>query len=150
MGTAAEGSGLSGDHGHFMPSQNREKYASSSLDEIDLSLIVDTIEQYMEKHEAFRRSDLKIGNLAEEVDIPSHHVSQALNQELGKSFFDFVNAYRIEAVKDQLREGRHQQLTLIAIAEECGFNSQSSFYRVFKEITGHTPSSFIKNHISSA
>lgn len=150
MGTAAKGSGLSGEGGDFNRLRNRDTYSTSSLDEKDLTLILDTIRRYMEQHEAFRRSDLKIGTLAEEVGIPSHHISQALNQELGKNFFDFVNAYRIEAVKDQLREGRHRQLTLFAIAEECGFNSQSSFYRIFKESTGHTPSSFIKHHISSA
>jgi AraC-like DNA-binding protein len=121
-----------------------EKYQSSSLDQKDLSSILGTIERYMLEQEAYKRPNLKIGELAEAIDIPSHHISQCLNQKLGENFFEFVNSYRIEAVKKQLQEGRHQQLTLWAIAKECGFNSQSSFYRIFKDYTGLTPSSYIK------
>lgn len=123
--------------------ETSEKYASSSLGKQDRLVMLKQIQTHMVEHQSYKQPDLKIADLAEQMGIPAHHLSQCLNQELGQNFFEFVNGYRVKAVKQQLQAGRHRQLTLLAIAKECGFNSQSSFYRIFKETTGMTPSQFI-------
>ncbi|MDX1638015.1 MAG: helix-turn-helix transcriptional regulator [Balneolaceae bacterium] len=147
---AIPGSGLRQDNpkATMEKEQDPAKYASSSLTKRDLREILVQIEQFMDKEEPFRKRDLKIGDLAGDMDIPAHHISQCLNQELGKNFFEFINSYRVEAVKKQLQRGRHRHLTLLAIARECGFNSQSSFYRIFRQMTGSTPSDYIETHVS--
>ena len=61
------------------------------------------------------------------------------------NFNDFINHYRIEAVKVKLREGEHQQTTLLGIAFDSGFNSKATFNRAFKKSTGTTPKNFIEN-----
>ncbi|MCD4696832.1 MAG: helix-turn-helix domain-containing protein [Bacteroidales bacterium] len=55
-----------------------------------------------------------------------------------------VNNYRVEEVKRLMAEGKHEHYTLLAIALEAGFNSKSSFNRIFKEFTGSTPSHYKK------
>lgn len=68
--------------------------------------------------------------------------------EIGKNFFQFVNSYRIEAVKKILLEPK-LKYSIEAIGYECGFNSKSSFYTVFKNLTGETPVAFRKKALDT-
>ena len=79
--------------------------------------------------------------LSEEINFPKYQITEVLNIEIGKNFFQFVNSYRIEAVKKMLLEPK-LKYSIEAIGYECGFNSKSSFYTVFKKITGKTPAAF--------
>jgi AraC-like DNA-binding protein len=69
-------------------------------------------------------------------------LSAAINQAYGKNFNDFVNTYRVEAVKKMLNDESVQHLSLLGIAYECGFNSKSTFNRAFKKATGVAPSAY--------
>jgi len=66
-----------------------------------------------------------------------------LNQHLHlKVFNEFVNEYRVEVFKEKLQDRQWINLTIAAIAYECGFNSQATFQRAFKQSTGFSPSEF--------
>ncbi|MEI9807657.1 MAG: helix-turn-helix domain-containing protein [Bacteroidota bacterium] len=41
-----------------------------------------------------------------------------------------------------------EQLTIAGVAAECGFNSQATFQRTFKEITGIAPSAYRKSVVN--
>ncbi|MCE7993522.1 MAG: helix-turn-helix transcriptional regulator [Roseivirga sp.] len=127
-------------------SKGTGKYASSSLGETELKLLLDRLESHIVAEGSFKNPNLRISDLASELDIPSHHISQCLSQLLHKNFFDFINKYRVEAVKQNLIDPKYRNYTLFAIASEVGFNSHSSFYRVFKKITGLTPKAFIQQN----
>ena len=73
-----------------------------------------------------------------------NEISQVLNQDLNQSFSDFVNKYRVEEVKKLMADGKHEKFTLVALAKQCGFNSKTSFYRVFKKETNKTPADYLK------
>jgi len=60
------------------------------------------------------------------------------------NFNDFVNHYRIEAVKKKLEAGEQRNMTLIGIALECGFNSKTTFNRAFKKSTSMSPKDYLK------
>jgi AraC-like DNA-binding protein len=66
-----------------------------------------------------------------------------LNTSIGKNFFQFVNAYRVEEVKRMLVDPKNLY-SIEAIGYECGFSSKSSFYKEFKRITGMTPAEYKK------
>lgn len=85
---------------------------------------------------------LSLNSLVERTGISQKTISHVLNQQMGKSFNEFVNEYRIEAVKRKLLEG-HRHLTITGIALECGFNSQATFQRAFKNATGQTPTEYL-------
>lgn len=93
----------------------------------------------------YTRSQFSIQELAAELEIQPNYLSQIINQREGQNFYDFVNTYRLEAFKKMVEKGRHNQLTLLALAYECGFNSKSSFNRYFKNQMGQTPSEFVKS-----
>ena len=80
------------------------------------------------------------------LSVPQHHLSQILNEKLNQNFFDFVNNYRIQEAKKLLVSPDGGLLTILAIAEEVGFNSKSAFNNAFKKVTNTTPSEFRKNN----
>jgi AraC-like DNA-binding protein len=121
-----------------------QKYANSGLSREDMQRILQKVELLVTENQLYKNSELKLADLADQSCIPSHHISQALNQVKGKTFFAYINEQRVEAVKRQLQQGRHHTLTLMAIAENCGFRSESSFYRIFKSQTGITPKAYIR------
>jgi AraC-like DNA-binding protein len=115
-----------------------QKYADKKLNEEDVNLIVAKLKRVMTEKELFRNADLKINDLAREINVPGHQLSQVLNNYLGKNFTLFVNEYRVaEACKILVNE---TNLTIDAIGAEVGFNSSSTFFATFKKIKGLTPS----------
>lgn len=104
--------------------------------------------QALETEEVFRDVDLTVSKLADKLSLRAYVVSQAINREAGKSFFEFVNQYRVEAAKVQLLDSSMQHLSIEAIAETCGFSSRTAFYEAFKRHTGLTPARFRKQGVA--
>lgn len=100
------------------------------------------LEQLMEEEKVFTQSDLSLNTLARYLDIQPYQLSQLLNRSLQQSFFDYVNHYRIEEVKRQLRDPQSERFTILSLALDAGFNSKSSFNETFKKYTGMTPSAY--------
>ncbi|MCB0632856.1 MAG: helix-turn-helix transcriptional regulator [Saprospiraceae bacterium] len=119
------------------------KYANRKIETGEADVLAEKLKLHFEEKEIFRNPDLTLSDVAEALDVPSHLLSQYLNDNLGKSFSSFVNEYRIRAVEQELLKEDHQ-LTLEAIGNECGFRSNSSFYAAFKKIRGVTPAQFRK------
>jgi len=127
-----------------------DKYFTSSLSSADKTRIAGAIEEAMRLHKSYLELELKLDILAEQVNIPKHHISQTLNEHMNYSFQDFVNFYRIEEAKRLLCDPSHQHKTVLALAFEAGFNSKAVFNRVFKQATGLTPSVFRKQKIAQS
>ncbi len=102
------------------------------------------ITNYMQNEKAFLNNELRIQDLSTSLKIPVHIISNIINSELNLNFYDFVNSYRIEEAKKRLRDSEYNNLTIIAIAYDCGFNSKATFNRLFKNHTGLTPSQYKK------
>ncbi len=115
-----------------------QKYADKKLDPSEVQLIIQRLEKTMKEKEFFRNPNLKIHDLAREIHISSHQLSQVLNENIRKNFTLFVNEYRISEACKLLAEPTN--LTIEAIGEEVGFNSRSTFFASFKKIMGTTPS----------
>ncbi len=120
------------------------KYKTSSLDSKRILEIKNLLVKYMEEEKPYLKSELKISDLAEQVDIPAHHISQTINQEFGSNFFEFINEYRIDSAKRMLANEKFDYFKILAVAIENGFNNKASFNRVFKKYTGVTPSEYRK------
>lgn len=88
-----------------------------------------------------RDPDISLPRLAALMDITPHQLSELLNLHLGTSFYDYLNDCRHDEALHLLREGG-ADLTVADIAYRAGFNNRNSFYKVFKEKTGMTPSDY--------
>jgi AraC-like DNA-binding protein len=98
----------------------------------------------MQTDKLYLDPELTVEKVARHLGLPAKTVSFVVNQHLQLSFNAWVNAYRIEAVKRKLANQEHKHLTLTGIAFECGFNSQATFGRVFKQMTGVAPGEYVK------
>lgn len=121
-----------------------EKYKKSGLKEDEIQCIIANLQKHMTEERPYLIAELTIQDLSNSLNINKHHLTQVLNNNLGKNFFNYVNEFRIEAVKKKIEDKKFAHLTLLAIAYDCGFNSKSSFNNIFKQYTGHTPSEYKK------
>lgn len=124
-----------------------EKYIRSGLKKEEAEQIAKKLLDYMKKEKPYLREDLRIREVADEINVNLNHLSQALNEVIQKNFYNFVNEYRIEEVKTRLTLAEYKDYPLIRIALDCGFNSKSSFNSVFKRITSISPKEFRKSQI---
>jgi AraC-like DNA-binding protein len=102
------------------------------------------LQELMEQQKLYRDSNLSLHSLAAQIGIPRHYLSQLINIELQKNFFDYINEFRINEAKEKLQIEENDSNTIISIAYQVGFNSQSTFYSAFKKKTGTTPANFKK------
>ena len=125
--------------------KEHKRYERSGLKKEEAEKYIKELLQYMEDKEPWLNSKLNLKDVADHLNLSVHHLSQIINEQLGKTFFDFVNEYRVKEVKKLIEESKHEQFTLLAIAHQSGFNSKSSFNSIFKRLTKVTPSEYIKS-----
>lgn len=95
----------------------------------------------------FLNENLSLREFALHLKADPNLISFILNNHLGGNFYDFVNRYRIEEVKNKLNNPEYKHLSLLGIALESGFNSKTTFNRVFKQVMGVTPTEFQKKRV---
>ena len=120
------------------------KYSGSRLTGSEAKQHAEKLTDYMKSSKSYLNPDLSLPQLAAELNISSHYLSQVINEQFNLNFFDFVNRYRVEAFKEKIKDPEFRNYSLLGIAFECGFNSKSAFNRIFKQVTGLTPSQFKK------
>lgn len=113
----------------------------SEISEKDIAVV----REYMETKKPYLNPELNLITLSRKLTMSRSQLSEIINDGFGKNFNDFVNAYRVEAVKKMLGEGKQKQLSLLGIAYECGFNSKATFNRVFKKMATISPTEFLKS-----
>ncbi len=118
------------------------KYANKKIDSTTAASLASNLNQALLGKELFKKPNLKLSDLAKELDIPPYLLSQFLNDNLNKGFSRFINEYRVQHAEKLF--ATRTQLTLEAIGQESGFKSNSTFYSAFKQIKGSTPASYKK------
>lgn len=126
-----------------------EKYEKTRLKEEEIPGLKNKLLAYLDEDKPYLNRNLSIGELSEAIDVPTYQLSQLINDQLGKSFFEFINSYRVVEVKKRFFDPQYSNLTLLGIAMECGFNSKASFNRIFKQLTGQTPTEYINTKKSA-
>ena len=87
----------------------------------------------------YKDPELSLVSLAEKLGLTTHELSRIINTALKKSFNDFINEYRVAEVVRKMQDPAYDHITLLGLAFESGFNSQSTFTRIFKHMTGKSP-----------
>jgi AraC-like DNA-binding protein len=101
------------------------------------------ITTFMETEKPWLDCELTLSDLANQLGVSESELTVILNQKMQTSFYKLVNGYRINLVKVKLAEPSNKRYTILAAAYDSGFNSKSTFYRIFKEETGLTPKQFM-------
>ena len=125
--------------------EQKKKYPKSGLTAESSQKLHRSLLDLMAKEAPYRKSELTIGDLSSTLGVHPNYLSQIINENEGKNFYDFVNTYRLEEFKRFIANPKNQQHTLLSLAFDCGFNSKSSFNRYFKKATGKTPSEYFSS-----
>lgn len=112
------------------------------LTESELAKLKARLENLMLTEKPYLNPQLTLNDLSKNLGVNSAVLSFAINSGFEKNFNDFVNEFRIREVKEKLRRRSAENLTLLAVAFDCGFNSKATFNRAFKKFTGTSPKEF--------
>jgi AraC-like DNA-binding protein len=125
--------------------EKEKSYANYGLKQEDAVILSKQLKNYMEEEKPYIQIELTLKNLASALDTYPHYVTQVLSMVFHQNFYDFINTYRIEEAQQRLVDPQFKNLTILAIAYDCGFNSKSTFNRIFKQKTGLTPTEYRNN-----
>lgn len=124
---------------------SEDKYKNHKLSDEECKRLIKILDKEMLKNKLYTNKSLKIADLAAVANTSSHALSYVFNQYLKKSYYDYINEYRVEEFKSAISKEKYSRYTLEALSEHCGFSSRASFFRSFKRVTGITPNEYIKN-----
>lgn len=102
----------------------------------------DRLQHIMATKKLYLDSQITLAELSKGLGVNSNLLSFVINAGFEKNFNDFINEHRVAEVKAKLASGLAKNLTLLAIAFECGFNSKATFNRAFKKFTGLSPKEY--------
>lgn len=115
------------------------RYAKSSINSEQLKTYTDELTRYLRKEKPYRDADLNVYLLAEQLGMTKNNLTQVINEGTGKTFYELINYYRVEEVKQLILNGELGRLTISAIGAKAGFKSKSAFHTNFKKQAGCTP-----------
>ncbi|TBN06909.1 AraC family transcriptional regulator [Hyunsoonleella flava] len=121
--------------------QNTDQESSKSISKKDIA----TVKALMEDDKVYLNPELNLADMAQQANMSRGQLSEIINSGFNQNFNDFVNGYRVNAFKKMIQNDKHRQLSLLGIAQDCGFNSKATFNRVFKKLTNTSPTEYVKS-----
>jgi len=118
------------------------KYVRSTLQDDRAELLLRRLLELFQSEKPYLDPELSLDALSRKLSIPPKHLSQIVNQQLGRNFNDWINGWRVEEAKRRLVDQKHGHLSIVAIGEASGFRSKSTFNAAFRRETSMTPSEF--------
>ena len=119
-----------------------QKYQRSALTNSEMETIAENVHTYFKQKQPYLNAEFDLQAMSNEMNVSRQNLSRVINEKLDKNFYRLVNEYRVNEVINKMNDVSYSHLSLLGLALDCGFNSKASFNRVFKEITGKTPSEF--------
>jgi AraC-like DNA-binding protein len=120
------------------------RYERSGLADDEATRLKDSLLLLMDRERPWTDSELTLADLSARLGTTPHKLSEVLNAEVGRTFYDFVNGYRVRDVQRRIQAGEARTRKMLALAHDAGFASKSTFNQAFKKQTGQTPSEFSK------
>jgi YesN/AraC family two-component response regulator len=126
-----------------------EKYTKSKLKDEEASNVIGLLENVMTSQKPFTNADLTLNELAESIKVSPNNLSQAINTLCGKTFYHYINNYRINEFLKLSAMPENRKFTYQGLASQCGFVSKTTFNKYFKLQTGKTPSEYFAEPLGS-
>jgi AraC-like DNA-binding protein len=125
-----------------LPTESGEKYRKSALSQSDKKRLAAKLTTAMSEALLYRDPTLSLSKLSAHLGAAPNAVSQALNEYLEITFFDFVAQWRVKEARGLLA---NSTASVLEISLDVGFNSRTTFYKAFKANFDMTPSQFRKS-----
>ncbi len=125
----------------FQTEQNTRK-EDYSIDSEQLADYAKRFTEYLDRDKPYLDSKLTLQAAAKALEMPARHLSYIINEKFDQNFSELINGYRVQAACDILTAPGNNYKSVLDIGLEAGFSSKSTFNRVFKQVTGQTPSQY--------
>tara|TARA_R110002126_G_scaffold66768_5_gene169571 strand:+ start:688 stop:1824 length:1137 start_codon:yes stop_codon:yes gene_type:complete len=106
------------------------------------NLYFQKLELLCKEQHIYTDNTLNREKVAEQLGISPGYVSQIVNCVTGDNFANYINKYRVEAVKEMISDFEYENYNLLTMGLESGFTSKTTFYKAFKKVTGQTPNEY--------
>lgn len=110
--------------------------------------IIDRIMYEIENERIYLKRDLTLDQFSNHLEISKNEISRILNKHFKQNFKDYINKFRIDEAVKLMTDPEYDKYNFSVIAEKCGFNSITSFYRSFKKYTRKTPAQYSSSNKS--
>ena len=99
--------------------------------------LMSLINELMDKEKPYLNSELKVSDIADAFHLHRNDISACINSQMGCTFAQYINRYRIEYAKELMR--RQPDKKISSIWMESGFGSEQTFFKTFRSATGLSP-----------
>jgi len=123
-------------HPRRRPRGQNSGYPKSRLSGLNVSRLLERLDQGLRVEKLFKREGLSLAELARHVGTTPHQLSEICNVHLKTSFPKLLAYHRVLEAQALMPD---RELNILQIAFESGFASKSSFNIEFKRVTGMTP-----------
>lgn len=120
------------------------KYKKSGLTISYSEELKEQLLELLDKEKVYKQSNISLEKLADRLGTTRHNISQVINEHFGMNFFHLINKYRIAEAIEILKNDYNNNLHIIDVAYDVGFNNKVTFNKAFKAETNMTPSSFLR------
>lgn len=128
----------------FIGEANLNEVKKTDLEEyIEHEIDLQILELFKEK-KLYLKPDLTLQEVSDELAVAKYKLTKIIKIAGYLNFYAFVNEQRIEHSKELLNN-LPKNLSLESVVTDSGFQARSTYYRVFKEMTGFTPKEFMLN-----
>lgn len=99
---------------------------------------------YFNEEKPYLDVSLSLSTISEILEISTNKASFLINEVIGMNFNEYVNSYRLRHFKNIALLPENDNITLLGLAFESGFNSKTVFNTFFKKHENTTPSTWLK------
>lgn len=120
--------------------------STSLLSKNEIENYLEQLDELMKGDEIYIDPSISLRHLAEKLELHPNKLSWLLNEQIGKNFNEYINAFRLLTFKEKALNPNNSHLTLLGLAYESGFNSKTVFNTFFKKMENMTPRTWVKSH----
>ncbi|MDX1365263.1 MAG: helix-turn-helix domain-containing protein [Arenibacter latericius] len=120
------------------------KYKNSGLTDAMTNTLKAQLTNLIETKKVYLDNGITLEKLANELNTDRYSLSQVINQEFEKNFYEFINDYRVQEAVNIIENNKGKIKLVTDLIYESGFNNKVSFYKAFKKRKKMTPTQYIK------
>ncbi|MCE2790671.1 MAG: helix-turn-helix domain-containing protein [Saprospiraceae bacterium] len=127
----------------LLPDKNADQYDTKDKRDLYIKMI-----QAIEEQKLYLNPNLDVNLIVTTLGTNKFYLYQAISKNASENFRNIINRYRVEEAKRLLEKFVDEKSlqNLESIHTEAGFNSPSSYYRIFRHMTGLTPKEYMQEY----
>ena len=116
-----------------------KKFENAQNDDVDVLLVLNNL---ILSNKLFLNSNYSIVNLSADYNISISKIREKIKESGCNNYSEFINSFKINYANSLINEGYLDKFSIESLSKVSGFQSDVTFYRIFKKINGCTPKEF--------